>query len=308
MASAVVYRVLSRAFEARDEELARGAAPSPLSIDEVTTTSHRWAPERTSTRRPWQTTEEDGRSLRRPQPRRPQRLEPAHQNSHEGRMVLKRVDMAEYRRGAGLRPKRSRRGKELYLQDTRRSLQNPAAPDAAQRSLATPRRYSRGALYRLWLLRRGFASCQRARIGFCIPGRPRTSAIRLCHGGETQVLSSTGKRAGSSAFQRLRRGGSAGLRPRRGHLSSAGVPPQWWAEVFCGVFDYGGEEAAVSAEPPLPAAADASVFSLASFCASLQRRRGPPVPLASDVASLRALPPGKAEGQCLEAPWSLIYT
>jgi hypothetical protein len=122
-------------------------------------------------------------------------------------MVLKRVDMAEYRRGAGLRPKRSRRGKELYLQDTRRSLQNPAAPDAAQRSLATPRRYSRGALYRLWLLRRGFASCQRARIGFCIPGRPRTSAIRLCHGGETQVLSSTGKRAGSSAFQRLRRGG-----------------------------------------------------------------------------------------------------
>ncbi len=31
---AVVYRVLPRVFEARDEELARGAAPSPMSIDE----------------------------------------------------------------------------------------------------------------------------------------------------------------------------------------------------------------------------------------------------------------------------------
>jgi len=78
--------------------------------------------------------------------------------------------------------------------------------------------------------------------------------------------------------------------------------------VFCGVLDSGGEEAAVSAEPPLPAAADASVFFLANFCASLQRQHGPPVPLALDVASLRVLPPGKAEGQCLEAPWSLIYT
>jgi len=36
-ASAVVYRVLSRVFEARDEELARGAAPSPtfIFIDEA---------------------------------------------------------------------------------------------------------------------------------------------------------------------------------------------------------------------------------------------------------------------------------
>ncbi len=32
VASAVVYRVLSRLFEARDEELARGAAPSPIFI------------------------------------------------------------------------------------------------------------------------------------------------------------------------------------------------------------------------------------------------------------------------------------
>jgi hypothetical protein len=32
---AVVYRVLSRLFEARDEELARGAAPSPMSIDDA---------------------------------------------------------------------------------------------------------------------------------------------------------------------------------------------------------------------------------------------------------------------------------
>jgi DNA helicase HerA-like ATPase len=37
VASAVVYRVLSRLFEARDEELARGAAPSPtfIFIDEA---------------------------------------------------------------------------------------------------------------------------------------------------------------------------------------------------------------------------------------------------------------------------------
>ena len=37
VASAVVYRVLSRVFEARDEELARGAAPSPtfIFIDEA---------------------------------------------------------------------------------------------------------------------------------------------------------------------------------------------------------------------------------------------------------------------------------
>jgi hypothetical protein len=49
--SAVVYRVLSRLFEARDEELARGAAPSPMSIDEA----HYYFPQegagRTSTRR-----------------------------------------------------------------------------------------------------------------------------------------------------------------------------------------------------------------------------------------------------------------
>ena len=31
----MVYRVLPRLFEARDEELARGAAPSPMSIDEA---------------------------------------------------------------------------------------------------------------------------------------------------------------------------------------------------------------------------------------------------------------------------------
>ena len=35
MASAVVYRVLSRVFEARDEELTRGAAPSPMFIDDA---------------------------------------------------------------------------------------------------------------------------------------------------------------------------------------------------------------------------------------------------------------------------------
>ncbi len=135
-------------------------------------------------------------------------------------------------------------------------------------------------------LRRVPASCQRARIFVFLEGLGlRLSASAT--GGETQVFSSTGKRAGRSAFQRLRRGDSAGLRPRRGRLSFTRVPPRWRAEVFCGVFDYGGEEAAVSAEPPLPAAADASVFSLASFCASPQRRRGPPVPLASDVASLR---------------------
>lgn len=33
--SAVVYRVLSRLFQTRDEELARGAAPPPMSIDEA---------------------------------------------------------------------------------------------------------------------------------------------------------------------------------------------------------------------------------------------------------------------------------
>ena len=31
----MVYRVLSRLFKARDEELARGAAPPPMSIDET---------------------------------------------------------------------------------------------------------------------------------------------------------------------------------------------------------------------------------------------------------------------------------
>ncbi len=35
VASAVVYRVLSRLFEARDEELARGTSPSPMSIDDA---------------------------------------------------------------------------------------------------------------------------------------------------------------------------------------------------------------------------------------------------------------------------------
>ena len=35
VASAVVYRVLSRLFEARDEELARGASPPPMSIGEA---------------------------------------------------------------------------------------------------------------------------------------------------------------------------------------------------------------------------------------------------------------------------------
>ena len=32
------------------------------------------------------------------------------------------------------------------------------------------------------------------------------------------------------------------------HPSSTEVPPQWRAEVFCGFFDYGKEEAAVSAD------------------------------------------------------------
>ena len=96
VASAVVYRVLSRLFEARDEELAKDASPPPMSVDEVTT-SHRRAPGRTLTRRPWQTTGEDGRILRHPQPRRPQRLgDPAHQHRLEGRKVLERLDMAEY--------------------------------------------------------------------------------------------------------------------------------------------------------------------------------------------------------------------
>jgi DNA helicase HerA-like ATPase len=35
VASAVVYRLLSRVFEARDEELARDASPPPMSIDDA---------------------------------------------------------------------------------------------------------------------------------------------------------------------------------------------------------------------------------------------------------------------------------
>ncbi len=53
-ASAVVYRVLPRLFQTRDEEPARSAAPPPtfIFIDEVTT-SRRRTPEKTSTRRWW---------------------------------------------------------------------------------------------------------------------------------------------------------------------------------------------------------------------------------------------------------------
>jgi hypothetical protein len=51
-------------------------------------------------------------------------------------------------------------------------------------------------------------------------------------------------------------------------------------------------------------AADVFVFFLA---ASLQRRRGPQMPPASDVVSLSVLPSDKAEGRRLEAPWDSIY-
>ena len=55
--------------------------------------------------------------------------------------------------------------------------------------------------------------------------------------------------------------------------------------------------------PPLPAV-DVFVFFLA---ASLQRRRGPQMPPASDAASLSVLPSDKAEGRRLETPWDSIY-
>jgi IMP cyclohydrolase len=53
VASAVVYRVLSRLFQTRDEEPAGDAAPSPMSIDEAHSTSRRRASGTTSTRRWW---------------------------------------------------------------------------------------------------------------------------------------------------------------------------------------------------------------------------------------------------------------
>ena len=72
--------------------------------------------------------------------------------------------------------------------------------------------------------------------------------------GGTQVFSSMRKRAGRSASQGASapsREGSASLRPRRGASLPRRltvVPPRWWAEVFCGVVNYGEEEAAVSAD------------------------------------------------------------
>ncbi len=129
---------------------------------------------------------EDPARLRRTQPRRPQRLEPAHQNSHEKPKVLKRV--AEYA-GELAYAQSGAAAAKSFIYKTHAVAFNSAAPDAAQRSLATPRHYSRG-------LRSVFgsfstepspgvsASCQKAHIGLCILDGSRTPAVRLGRGGE----------------------------------------------------------------------------------------------------------------------------
>ena len=78
------------------------------------------------------------------------------------------------------------------------------------------------------------------------PRPPRRFWMRqLSARGGAQMFSSMGKRAGVSATS----ADEAQLDSTRaaGHLFSTGVPPRWRAEVFCGVFDYGEEETAVSA-------------------------------------------------------------
>jgi hypothetical protein len=108
-------------------------------------------------------------------------------------------------------------------------------------------------------LRRVPASCQRAHIFVFLEGLGlRLSASAT--GGETQVFSPTRKRAGEVCVSRRLRSQPGRLSttpPRRGASvlrRLTGVPPQWWAEVFCGVVNYGEEEAAVSADAASPAA------------------------------------------------------
>ena len=129
------------------------------------------------------------------------------------------------------------------------------------------------------------------------PRGSRTPALRLGHGGETQVFSSMRKKAGKSTFLGASvRNTKAQQKPDRaaGHLSSASSP-----ESRRG----GGRRCSVAfsitarRRPRFLQALSHPISSTATdcppprgFCATLQRRlRNPSVLLAADVAPLRAL-------------------
>ncbi len=172
--------------------------------------------------------------------------------------MLKRVDMAEYA-GELAYAQSGAAAAKSFIYGTHAVTLNSAAPDAAQRSLATPRRYSRGLRSVLT------ASPTASPPGFRPVAKRHTSVFAYLTGLGLRLFASAAE--ARRREPRLRRGPASlgisassrrlgGSRPAPVLRRLTGVPPQWWAEAFSGVKPAPLPGDRQRQEPPLASQAD----------------------------------------------------